>query len=161
MCGSHWVTVSNINCEPSTVDVYDSAYTYITSYPGHVFGEKSGLVSTLCARANDSGTFPRTSPNSDKLHLVVMQRNNQTRYVLAKVPTLIRHPTFRHHVCQGQPIILPSPKMRDRHHPRHRWGSPHSIEHKQLFLTPLFSPCTVTCSYVSTMLWASLICRII
>ena len=29
MCGSHWIVVSNVNCEPSTVDVYDSAYAYI------------------------------------------------------------------------------------------------------------------------------------
>jgi len=31
MCGSHWITVSNVNCDPSTVDVYDSAYAYIDS----------------------------------------------------------------------------------------------------------------------------------
>ena len=34
----------------------------VASYPGHVFGGKSGLVSTVCACANDSGNFPRTSP---------------------------------------------------------------------------------------------------
>ena len=63
-----------------------SDYIYIlASYPGHVlvFGGKSGLVSTVCACANDSGNFPRTSPNTDKLHLVVMRRNNQTRYYTA------------------------------------------------------------------------------
>ena len=27
-------------------------------YPGHVFGGNSGLVSTVCACANDSGNFP-------------------------------------------------------------------------------------------------------
>ena len=31
MCGSHWIAVSNVNCEPSTVDVHDSAYVYIDS----------------------------------------------------------------------------------------------------------------------------------
>ena len=31
MCGSHWITVSNVNCEPNTVNVYDSAYAYIDS----------------------------------------------------------------------------------------------------------------------------------
>ena len=49
-------------------------------YPGHVVGGKSGLVSTVCSCANDSENFPRTSPNTDKLHMVVMRRNNQTRY---------------------------------------------------------------------------------
>ena len=59
----------------------------LASYPGHilVFGGKSGLVSTVCACANDSGNFPRTSPNTDKLHLVVMRRNNQTRYTACSV----------------------------------------------------------------------------
>ena len=57
----------------------------LASYPGHVFGGKSGLVSTVCACANNSGNFPRTSPNTDKLHLVVMRRNNQTRYTACSV----------------------------------------------------------------------------
>ena len=57
----------------------------IASYPGHVFGGKSGLVSTVCACVNDSGNFPQTSPNKDKLHIVVMWRNNQTRYTACGV----------------------------------------------------------------------------
>ena len=32
----------------------------ISSYPGHVVRGKSGLVSTVCACANDSRNFPRT-----------------------------------------------------------------------------------------------------
>ena len=53
--------------------------------PGHVGGGKSGLVSTVCACANDSGNLPRMSPIMDKLHVVVMQRNNQTRYTACSV----------------------------------------------------------------------------
>ena len=48
-------------------------------------GGKSGLASTVCACANDSGNFPRTSPNTDKLHMAVMRRNNQTRYTACSV----------------------------------------------------------------------------
>ena len=48
-------------------------------------GGKSGLVSTVCACANDSGNFLRTSPIMDKLHVVVMRRNNQTRYTAYSV----------------------------------------------------------------------------
>ena len=44
----------------------------LASYPGHVGGGKSGLVSTVCACANDSGKFSRTSPIMDKLHVVVI-----------------------------------------------------------------------------------------
>ena len=51
---------------------------------------ESGLVSTVCACANDSGNFPRTSPNTDKLHLVVMRRNNQTRYTACSVAAVLR-----------------------------------------------------------------------
>ena len=64
--------------------VITSRFT-IASYPGHVFGGKSGLVSTVCACANDSRNFPRTSPNMDKLHMVVMRRKNQTRYTVCSV----------------------------------------------------------------------------
>ena len=46
----------------------------VASYPGHVGGGKSGLVSTVCACANDSGNFSRTSPIMDKLHVVVMRK---------------------------------------------------------------------------------------
>ena len=46
---------------------------------------ESGLVSTVCAFANDSGNFPRTSLNTDKLHVVVTWRNNQTRYTAYSV----------------------------------------------------------------------------
>ena len=48
-------------------------------------GGKSGLVSTVSACANDSGNLPRTSPIMDKLHVVVMRRNNQTRYAACSV----------------------------------------------------------------------------
>ena len=64
------------------------AWRVVASYPGHVFGGKSGLVSTVCACANDSGNFPRTSPNTDKLNLVVMRKNNQTRYTACSVGAL-------------------------------------------------------------------------
>ena len=57
----------------------------LASYPGQVGGGKSGLVSTVCTCANDSGNLPRTSPIMDKLHVVVMQRNNQTRYTACSV----------------------------------------------------------------------------
>ena len=57
----------------------------LASYPGHVGGGKSGLVSTVCACANNSGNFSRTSPIMDKLHVVVMRRNNQTRYTACSV----------------------------------------------------------------------------
>ena len=48
-------------------------------------GEKSGLASTVCACANDSGNLPRMSPIMDKLHVVVMRRYNQTRYTACSV----------------------------------------------------------------------------
>ena len=32
-------------------------WTGLASYPGHVFGGKSGLVSTVCACASDSGNW--------------------------------------------------------------------------------------------------------
>ena len=57
----------------------------IASYPGHVGGGKSGLVSTVCACANNSRNFSQTSPIMDKLHVVVMRRNNQTRYMACSV----------------------------------------------------------------------------
>ena len=57
----------------------------IALYPGHVGGGKSGLVSTVCACANNSGNFSRTSLVMDKLHMVVMRRNNQTRYTACSV----------------------------------------------------------------------------
>ena len=57
----------------------------LASYPGHVGGGKSGLVSTVCACANDSGNFSRTSPIMDKLHVIVMRRNNQTRFTACSV----------------------------------------------------------------------------
>ena len=57
----------------------------LASYPGNVGGGKSGLVSTVCACANDSGNLPRTSPIMDKLHVVVMWRNSQTRYTACSV----------------------------------------------------------------------------
>ena len=60
-------------------------YLDIASYPGHMGGGKSGLVSTVCACANDSGNLLQTSPIMDKLHVVVMRRNNQTRYTACSV----------------------------------------------------------------------------
>ena len=33
----------------------------LASYPGHVFGGKSGLVFTVCACANDSKTVTKSS----------------------------------------------------------------------------------------------------
>ena len=57
----------------------------LASYPGHVGGGKSGLVSTVCTCANDSRNLLRTSPIMDKLHVVVMRRNNQTRYTACSV----------------------------------------------------------------------------
>ena len=59
-------------------------FSGLASYPGHV-GGKSGLVSTVSACANDSGNLPRTCPIMDKLHVVVMRRNNQTRYTACSV----------------------------------------------------------------------------
>ena len=46
---------------------------------------ESGLVSTVCACANDFGNFPRMSPITDKLHVVVLRRNNQARYTACSV----------------------------------------------------------------------------
>ena len=46
---------------------------------------KSGLVSTVCACANDSGNFPWMSPVTDKLQVVVLRRNNQARYTACSV----------------------------------------------------------------------------
>ena len=57
----------------------------LASYTGHVGGGKSGPVSTVCACASDSGNPLRTSPIMDKLHAVVMRRNNQTRYTACGV----------------------------------------------------------------------------
>ena len=65
-----------------------SSYKYhnlLASYPDHVGGGKSSLVSTVCACPNDSGNLLRTSLNMDKIHVVVMQRNNQTRYTACSV----------------------------------------------------------------------------
>ena len=46
---------------------------------------ESGLVSTVCACANDFGNFSRMSPITDKLHVVVLRRNNQARYTACSV----------------------------------------------------------------------------
>ena len=74
--------------------VWQISYRNLASYPGHVVGGKSGLVSTVCACANNSGNFPRTSPNTDKLTVVVMRRNNQTRYTLAVWQLCLRGDCF-------------------------------------------------------------------
>ena len=50
---------------------------------------ESGLVSTVCACASDSGNLLRTSPIMDKLHVVVMRRNNQTRYTACSVAACV------------------------------------------------------------------------
>ena len=55
----------------------------LASYPGHVGGGKSGLVSTVYACANDSGNFSRTSPIMDKLHVVVMRKRTKLDIRLA------------------------------------------------------------------------------
>ena len=47
-------------------------YSHVASYSGHVKGGKSGLVSTVCACATDSGNFLRTSRIMYKLHMVVI-----------------------------------------------------------------------------------------
>ena len=60
-------------------------HSHVASYPADVGGGKNGLVSTVCACANDSGNLPQTSPIMDKLQVVVMQRNNQTRYTACSV----------------------------------------------------------------------------
>ena len=67
-------------------------------YPGHVGGGKSGLVSTVCACAYDSGNLLQTSPIMDKLHMIVMRRNNQTRYTACSVAVCLRGDGF--HLCQ-------------------------------------------------------------
>ena len=48
-------------------------------------GEESDLVSTVRACVNDSGNLLRTSLIMDKLHVVVVRRNNQTRYTACSV----------------------------------------------------------------------------
>ena len=60
----------------------------LASYPGHVGGWKSGLVSTVCTCMNNSGNLPQTSPIMDKLHMVVIRRNNQTRYTTCSVAAM-------------------------------------------------------------------------
>ena len=83
----HQSTVNASRISHTHNDLRDSTHHQLASYPGHVFGGKSGLVSTACACANDSGNFPRTGPNTDKLHMVVnvMRRNNKTRYTACSV----------------------------------------------------------------------------
>ena len=61
----------------------------LSSHPGHVGGGKSGLVSTVCACANGSRNFSQTSLIMDKLHMVVMRRNNQTRYTACSVAAVL------------------------------------------------------------------------
>ena len=78
-------TVNQIGTCFHTVHNYSKTSNNVASYPGHMGGGKSGLVSTVCACANDSGNLPRTSPIMDKLHVVVMRRNNQTRYTACSV----------------------------------------------------------------------------
>ena len=54
------------NCSIPNMELYKRL---VASYPGHMGGGKSGQVSENL----------RTSPIMDKLYVVVMQRNNQTR----------------------------------------------------------------------------------
>ena len=73
----------------------------LASYPGHVGGGKSGLVSTVCACANDSGNLLRTSPIMDKLHVLVMRRNNQTRYTAGSVAAVFTRDGFHYQIHKG------------------------------------------------------------
>ena len=66
----------------------------IALYPGQVFGGKCGLVYTVYACTDDSGNFPLTSPNMDKFHMVVMRRNNQTRYTACSVAAVFTRRLF-------------------------------------------------------------------
>ena len=78
--------VSSIRLRLTHTRVATVRFTHsLASYPGHVGGGKSGLVSTVCACVNDSGNLPRMSPIMDKLHVVVMRRSNQPRYTACSV----------------------------------------------------------------------------
>ena len=68
--------VGIIPCQINTKKSWPS----LALYPGHMEGGKSGLISIVCACVNDSRNLQRTSLIMDKLHVVVMWRNNQTRY---------------------------------------------------------------------------------
>ena len=57
-------------------------------------GVKSGLVSTVCTCTNDYGNLLRMSLIMDKLHIVVMRRNNQTRHTAVLTPQLLRLGTW-------------------------------------------------------------------
>ena len=81
----------------------------LASYPGHVGGGKSGLVSTVCACANHSGNLPRTSPIMDKLHVVVMRRNNQTRYTASSVAAGFHYQSQRHKGWHDKATLQPPP----------------------------------------------------
>ena len=92
-CLRHFSITPNHSNRPTAHALHISPlpfyHTLLASYPGHVGGGKSGLVSTVCACANDSGNFSRTSPIMDKLHVVVMRRNNQTRYTACGVAAVL------------------------------------------------------------------------
>ena len=70
---------------PLLTGYMEMTISILASYPGHVGGGRNGLVSTVCACANDSGNLLRTNPIMDKLHVVVKRRNNQTRYTACSV----------------------------------------------------------------------------
>ena len=105
LCPVYQVSAWNVGGEGELSEpVQDGTPQGIASYPGHVGGEKSSLVSTVCACANDSGNFSRTSPIMDKSHVVVMRRNNQTRYTaysVAAVFTRRRLPLSETQARQG------------------------------------------------------------
>ena len=75
--------------------------TFLTSYPGHVGGGKSGLVSTVCACANDSGNLLQKSPIMDKLHVVVMREITKLDIRLAVWQLCLRGDGFHYQRHKG------------------------------------------------------------
>ena len=73
---------------------------------------ESGLVSTVCAYTNDSGILLQTSPIMDKLHIVVMRRNTQTRYTACSVAAVFTRRWLPLSETQGvtrQGLLQPPP----------------------------------------------------
>ena len=89
MTSSPVLAILKLQHEKVRISVKNKLMSKISSYAGHVGEGKSGLVSTVCACANDSGNFSRTSPIMDKLHVVVMRRDNQTRYTACSLAAWI------------------------------------------------------------------------
>ena len=109
MCALHvryFARPHSLACELKIEDLSDTAGA-IDSDRGHIHfelllsGECLSCISLIprprgrrekwpgaggvCTCVNDSGNFSRTSPIMDKLHVVVMWRNNQTRYTACSV----------------------------------------------------------------------------